>query len=146
MAIAGSKLGRFVARHWSAPDEEFVRALREAGLVRWLASDMALWMARDRAVREDQALPEGQRPFNSPHERVRVFLGPYLSAKGHAWAVPLDSLGLPDDSPVPALLAWRLLPSFLRRWFVPGGASGPQAEPPSRPPRRGSAQTGRRSN
>ena len=30
--------------------------------------------------------------YNSPHERVRVFLAPFLTDKGTAWAVPLRSL------------------------------------------------------
>jgi hypothetical protein len=49
-----------------------------------------------RAGEEDAALPEDEREFNSPEERVRVFLAPFLTEKGGRWAVPLESLELPD--------------------------------------------------
>ena len=47
-------------------------------------------------------MPEGAREFNSPEERVRVFLEPYLSDKGRRRAVPLDSWDLPDDEDAPS--------------------------------------------
>ena len=78
-------------------DEMLVRALREADLVNPDTSDEALRAVFSEARREHDALPAGQQDFNSPHERVRVFLHPYLSKKGRKWAIPLDSLTLPDD-------------------------------------------------
>ena len=96
MAIAPSKLGRFVLPMLNA-DEALLRSLRAAGLVSRDAPDDALLAVFRRARDEDAALPEQARRFNSPHERVRVFLRPYLSDKGRRWAVPLDSLSLPDD-------------------------------------------------
>jgi hypothetical protein len=33
--------------------------------------------------------PPAQQKFNSPNQRVRVFLGPFLTRKGERWAVPL---------------------------------------------------------
>ena len=96
MAIAPSKLGRLVADHWLA-DEALVQRLRELGLVKEDASDDDLRATFRRAREEHAALPSGHREFNSPNERVRVFLAPFLSAKGTRWAVPLHSLDLPDD-------------------------------------------------
>lgn len=49
-----------------------------------------------RAARSEHAAG-GYSPFNSPQERVRVFLEPYLTPKGQRWAEPLSSLDLPDD-------------------------------------------------
>jgi len=95
-AIAPSKLGRFVSREWNS-DDALLRSLRDAGLVRPDVPDDKLMAEFKRARQEDAALSEGQRPFNSPEERVRVFLEPYLTDKGRRWAVPLDSLDLPDD-------------------------------------------------
>ena len=95
-AIAPSKLGRFVAQNWSS-DTALILSLREAGLVLADVSDDALRACFENARKEDAALPVWQRQFNSPNERVRVFLAPYLSEKGQRWAVPLDSLELPDD-------------------------------------------------
>ena len=96
MAIAPSKLGRLVADCWSSEDA-FIRGLRGAGLIKPDVSDEDLVSALEAAKQEDEALPDGQREFNSPEERVRVFLGPYLSTRGQQWAVPLDSLEIPDD-------------------------------------------------
>ncbi len=96
MAIAPSKLGRLVAECWSSEDA-FIRGLRGAGLIKQGVSDEDIVSALKTARQEDEALPEGQREYNSPHERVRVFLGPYLSTKGQQWAVPLDSLKIRDD-------------------------------------------------
>jgi hypothetical protein len=101
MAIAPSKLGEFVAPMLNA-DEALVRSLRAANLVRPDAPDDALTAVFKRARDEHQSLPEGTREFNSPHERVRVFLEPYLSDKGRRWAVPLASLNLPDDEDLPS--------------------------------------------
>jgi hypothetical protein len=50
----------------------------------------------ERARHEHAALPEDGRLCNSPNERVRVFLKPYLTFKGRLWAVPLKSLRWPD--------------------------------------------------
>jgi len=97
MAIAPSKLGQFVSPLLYAVDEARLRSLRAAGLVRPDAPDDALTAAFRRAREEDDAIPDDARAFNSPEERVRVFLDPYLSEKGRRWAVPLDSLDLPDD-------------------------------------------------
>ena len=104
MAIAGSKLGRLIAAHLHDADASFVRVLRDARLVRPSAGDAAVLEARRRALAEPQST------FDSPHERVRVHLGPHLSVKGRAWAVPLDSLRLPDTR----WGHWRLL---VRRRF-----------------------------
>jgi hypothetical protein len=91
MAIAPSKLGLLVAQEWHS-DEALVRRLREARLVRQDASDGDLYATFRKAREEHSALPLGQREYNSPNERVRVFLAPFLSKKGKAWAVPLESL------------------------------------------------------
>jgi len=96
MAIAPSKLGRFI---WEAgsDDELLMRRLRRSDLVRPDASDEEAMAAIRKAWEEHASLGEGDRPYNSPEERARVFLEPYLSAKGRKWAVPLESLDLPDD-------------------------------------------------
>ena len=108
MAIAPSKLGGFVVREgftwprsessaaedYSASDERLVHRLRETGLVRADVTDAAI-AATFQAARREHA-DGGYSLYNSPHERVRVFLEPYLEAKGHRWAVPLESLDLPD--------------------------------------------------
>src|SRR5436309_1728143 len=95
MAIAPSKLGRIVAQHWHSTDS-LVRRLRESNLVREDASDEDLRATFRMAREENSALPPGEREYNSPNERVRVFLAPFLSDKGRTWAVPLKSLQLPD--------------------------------------------------
>src|SRR5262245_56758343 len=100
MAIAPSKLGQLVAEEWDSV-EGLVRRLREAGLVRDDVPDDDLRAAYRRARDEDLAMSPEQRHYNSPNERVRVFLAPFLTEKGTAWAVPLDSLKLPDDRPKP---------------------------------------------
>lgn len=91
MAIASSKLGRLVAQEWGS-EETLVRRLRKAGLVGRSASDDQLKATVRRARDEDSGLPPGQREYNSPNERVRVFLEPFLTRKGRRWAVPLRSL------------------------------------------------------
>ena len=96
MAIAPSKLGRLIDRHVGS-DDALVRKLREAELVRPDASDGDLLQAFSEARDEHQRMPAVQRPYNSPEERVRVFLDPCLTTKGRAWAVPLSSLDLPDE-------------------------------------------------
>jgi hypothetical protein len=96
MAIAPSKLGQLVSREWGS-DDALLRSLRGVGLVRSDASDSDIAATFARARQEHSALPPGVREFNSPHERARVFLEPYLTAKGRAWAVPLDSLRLADE-------------------------------------------------
>src|SRR5436190_16311798 len=96
MAIAPSKLGMLVAQERHS-DEALVRRLRETGLVMQDASDSDLHAIFAKAREEHSALPIGQREYNSPNERVRVFLAPFLSKKGKAWAVPLESLKLQDD-------------------------------------------------
>ncbi len=109
MAIAPSKLGEFVLQEgfswptsksaspedYSASDERLVRRLRATGLVRSDVTDAEVAETLRAARREHAA--GGYSPFNSPEERVRVFLGPHLAEKGRRWAVPLDSLTLPDD-------------------------------------------------
>ena len=89
MAIAPSKLGEFVLQN-RASDDRLLRCLRKAGLVRSDVSDADL-KATFQAARDEHAAC-GYSPYNSPHERVRVFLEPYLSRKGLRWAVPLESL------------------------------------------------------
>jgi len=105
MAIAPSKLGRVVTSAWTS-DEALLVRLRDLGLVAADASSDELMAVFRRAREEHAALPEGSRRFNSPNERVRVFLGPYLSDKGRAWAVPLTSLDLPDDAPAAKQKPW----------------------------------------
>ena len=92
--IAPSKLGFLVARY---SDDTLVTKLREKGLVREDVSDYDLQATFRQAEEEHVALPLGQREFNSPNERVRVFLEPFLTHKGKLWAEPLRSLELPDD-------------------------------------------------
>lgn len=118
MAIAPSKLGRFVVDEgfsWptneltppqesDAADNTLVRRLRETGLVRPDASDGEV-AGTFRAARNEHAAG-GYSMFNSPNERVRVFLTPYLTRKGRAWAEPLRSLDLPDDFPGQSGLSW----------------------------------------
>ena len=100
-AIAPSKLGEFIDRVWSSDDarsdDALLRSLREAGLVKPDVPDDTLMGVFKKARQEHSALPERSRSFNSPHERARVFLEPYLTDKGRQWAVPLESLDLPDD-------------------------------------------------
>jgi hypothetical protein len=96
MAIAPSKLGQLVAKEWDS-DEALIRRLRDAGLIREDATDADLLATFRRAREEDAALPAGERQYNSANERVRVFLGPFLTKKGSNWAVPLKSLELSDD-------------------------------------------------
>lgn len=107
MAIAPSKLGRLVVREWHSEATLF-RALREKKLVGSWVSDEELREVLRRAHYEHLALPPGQREYNSPHERVRVFLAPIVTKKGRRWAVPLDSLELPDEEE----------PTWLSRWWT----------------------------
>lgn len=95
MAIAPSKLGQLVETEWHS-EEALILKLRTHGLVKKDASDADLKSTFQRARDEHAALPSGQRSFNSMNERVRVFLKPFLSAKGKEWAEPLESLKLPD--------------------------------------------------
>ena len=113
MAIARSKLGKFVAqegfswptnqaaatRDFGTADEALVRRLRETGLVRLEVTDSEIANTFQAARSEHAA--GGYSPFNSPHERVRVFLVPYLTPKGQRWAEPLASLALTDDDSGP---------------------------------------------
>jgi hypothetical protein len=94
MAIAPSRLGKFVLENWSG-DDALLRTLRRAGLVSRNAPDEEVTAVFRQAREEHAAIPEGARAFNSPHERVRVFLEPFLTARGRAWAVPLKSLERP---------------------------------------------------
>lgn len=96
MAIAGSKLGQLVAREWRS-EETLIRVLREQKLVGTSVSDEELRDVLRRAHDEHLAYSPDDREYNSPHERVRVFLAPMLTRKGRRWAVPLRSLELPDD-------------------------------------------------
>ena len=95
MAIAPSKLGRLVATYWHSADA-IIRELRAKGLIRPDVGDQEVIATVVHARDEHAKLDEGTREFNSPNERVRVFLAPYLTAEGRRWAVPLDSLKLPD--------------------------------------------------
>ena len=120
--IAPSKLGIFVVREgfsWPAnqlavprefgtADETVVRRLRETGLVRPEATDGEVADTL-RAARSEHAAG-GYSPFNSPNERVRVFLKPYLTNKGREWAEPFKSLDLPDGD------SGREAPSWWRFW------------------------------
>ena len=94
MAIAPSKLGRFV---FGKGDADLLRDLREAGLVVPDARDDELIEVFEKSRREHAALSKDMQLFNSPEERIRVFLGALLSPKGKRWAVPLESLHLPDE-------------------------------------------------
>lgn len=94
MAIAPSKLGVFVLRE-GISDDVLLHRLREVGLVRADAADADVKDAFLAARQEHAA--GGYSSFNSPHERVRVFLEPYLTDKGKKWAEPLESLDLPDE-------------------------------------------------
>jgi hypothetical protein len=87
--IAPSKLGSLVESH---SDDALLFKLRQLRLVRREVTDEDLKGTFQRARDEDAALPLGQRKFNSPNERVRVFLGPFLTRKGARWAAPLGSL------------------------------------------------------
>jgi hypothetical protein len=104
LAIAASKLGRFVLLEGSGRfvllegslDAALAQRLK-AGLVRLDVADDSLIVIFWRAREEHFAIPEDDRDFNSPHERVRFWLDPYLSEKGRQWAAPLKSLYLPDE-------------------------------------------------
>jgi hypothetical protein len=96
MVIAPSKLGVLVAALWKQ-DDALVQRLREAGLVRDDIADADVRATFRRAREEDDALTPEEREYNSPNERVRVFLGPFLTAKGLRWAEPFTSMSLPDD-------------------------------------------------
>lgn len=106
MAIAPSKLGKFVLHYWNS-ERALLRELRGAGLVNAGASDEDLRAVFRKAREEHAGIPEVDRIWNSPHERVRVFLEPYLSEKGKLWATPLTSLELPDDPPPHRTPWWR---------------------------------------
>lgn len=108
MAIAPSKLGEFVFQNgfswprnhlatldYDNADTILVQRLREARLIRPAVTDAEV-IATFRAVRDEHVAMRYYR-FNSPQERVRVFLSQYLTRKGQKWAVPIDSLEIPDD-------------------------------------------------
>ena len=118
MAIAPSKLGRVVSECMYSGGDALVHRLRQEALVRSDVDDDDLKAVLATALNEHAAIPEEERAFNSPNERVRVFLAPYLSAKGKQWAVPLDSLRLPDDASKPVGL--RLRWAWLRRLWSAG--------------------------
>jgi hypothetical protein len=94
MAIAPSKLGQFVLREGTS-DDALLRRLREVGLVRADVADDDV-KATFRAARDEHDAG-GRSLFNSPHERVRVFLATYPTDKGRRWAEPLESLDLADE-------------------------------------------------
>jgi len=100
MAIAPSKLGSLIANH-SQTHHALVQRLRELELVIDEASDADLLATLTRVRDEHAALPPSSQMFNSPWERVRVFLKPYLTEKGRTWAEPLKSLHVPDEEDVP---------------------------------------------
>ncbi len=92
MAIAPSKLGRLVAQELDSEDV-LVQKLRQAGLVKPEVPDRSLKLTFQHGrYRESE--------FDSPHERVRVMLAPFLTAEGKRWAEPLRLLNLPDPSGV----------------------------------------------
>ncbi len=97
MAIAPSKLGQFVAERIWEGNDALVRSLRAAGLVKPKISDGELISVFRKVREEHEALSEEVPAYNSPNERICVFLEPYLSSKGRKWAVSLESLDLPDD-------------------------------------------------
>jgi len=74
-----------------------IKRLRQLELVDAARSDADLVSGLDRARQEHAALDEEMQSFNSPHERIRVFLEPFLTSKGRKWAVPLESLKLSDE-------------------------------------------------
>lgn len=96
MAIAPSKLGRLVAQEWHS-ERALIEKLREKRIVRSDVRDDDLLAVFSRAREEHNAKPPVERQYNSPSERVRVFLAPFLTDKGEEWAVPLRSLDLPYD-------------------------------------------------
>jgi hypothetical protein len=105
MAIAPSKLGEFVQREGTS-DEILLDRLREVGLVRADVADADITATFQAARDEHEA--GGRSPYNSPEERVRVFLEPYLTDKGRAWADPLKRRPVPDgwiSVPVPSSAA-----------------------------------------
>jgi hypothetical protein len=89
--IAPSKLGGLVWRCWGS-DNALLLKLRRLRLVRRQVSDEDLKGTFTRAREEHSALSSSRQEYNSPNERVRVFLGPFLTPKGTRWAVPLESL------------------------------------------------------
>lgn len=89
--IAPSKLGQLVRQEWHT-DDALLLQLRRLRLVRRDVSDGDLKGIFRRARQEDSCLPPGLREYNSRNERGRVFLEPFLTAKGALWAVPLRSL------------------------------------------------------
>ena len=104
--IAPSKLGRLVEECWHS-GSALPEVLRQQRLVRANVSDEDLEAAVNRALIEDATLPSGQRECNSPNERVRVFLEPFLTARGRLWAEPLRSLRLADgDARKPWWKVW----------------------------------------
>jgi hypothetical protein len=92
MAIAPSKLGQFISPQLWNMDDTLLRSLRIAGLVKSNVPDGELIAVFNRAREEHEALSEDERAYNSPEERLRVFLKPYLSRKGYRWSIPLKSL------------------------------------------------------
>lgn len=97
-----------VQRESGEADETLVSRLRETGLVRPDATNGEI-AETFRAARSERAAG-GYSPFNSPEERVRVFLEPYLTPKGRRWAEPLRSLDLRDDD------SGRAAPSRWKFW------------------------------
>jgi hypothetical protein len=114
MAIAPSKLGELVNQE-GASDDRLLRRLRDLRLVRPDVTDAEV-VATFQAARDEHAAG-GYSPFNSPHERVRVFLQPFLTGKGRRWAVPLNSLHRPRVVAVLDVLSdlWAGLTSISRR-------------------------------
>jgi hypothetical protein len=90
MAIKPTKLGQFVRQNWD-DDDSLLRRLREAGLLRRGANDTKISEVIGQARDEHRAIRDAERMFNSPYERVRVMLRPFLNARGRAWAVPWNT-------------------------------------------------------
>ena len=84
-------------REEGTSDDRLILRLRELGLIKQDVSNLDLIAVFEMARSEHAALPAEMQSFNSPHERVRVFLAPHLSAKGLRWAVPLESLKIRDE-------------------------------------------------
>jgi hypothetical protein len=74
MAIASSKLGRVIAECMYSGGDALVHRLRQDDLVRTDVSNEYLIAALDRALEEHAAIAQAVRAFNSPNERVRLFV------------------------------------------------------------------------
>src|SRR5436190_20979233 len=108
MAIAPTMLGALVSREGRS-DDVLLRRLRAEGLVRAEIADADVTATFQAARDEHEA---GHSPYNSPEERVRVFLEPYLTDKGRAWAAPFASRQVAEGSTI------ELVPSTVGQPFA----------------------------